>query len=79
MACSGEGKSRLQIAAAEGQINLKEGAGMAVEGDAVAEHEEVQKQEISAAEDWDAPGEPQDLSSLSAQTEWLNSQQPMVR
>jgi len=52
---------------------------MAVEGDAVAEHEEVQKQEISAAEDWDAPGEPQDLSSLSAQTEWLNSQQPMVR
>ena len=32
----------------------------------------------STMEAWDAPGEPGDLSSLSAQTEWLN-QQPMVR
>ena len=31
----------------------------------------------STMEAWDAPGEPGDLSSLSAQTEWLN-QQPRV-
>ena len=46
---------------------------MAAEGEA-PEHEEGQQ---GVAEDWDAPGEPGDLSSLSAQTEWLN-QQPMV-
>jgi hypothetical protein len=47
---------------------------MAAEGEA-PEQEEGQQ---GVAEDWDAPGEPGDLSSLSAQTEWLN-QQPMVR
>ena len=46
---------------------------MAAEGEA-PEQEEGQQ---GVAEDWDAPGEPGDLSSLSAQTEWLN-QQPMV-
>ena len=46
---------------------------MAAEGEA-PEQEDGQQ---GVAEDWDAPGEPGDLSSLSAQTEWLN-QQPRV-
>ena len=51
---------------------------MAAEGEAT-EHEEPQRQEFGGTEGWDDPGgEPGDLSSLSAQTEWLN-QQPMVR
>ena len=52
---------------------------MAAEGEATGggEHEGAQQQDFGAAEDWDAPGEPGDLSSLSAQTEWLN-QQPTV-
>jgi hypothetical protein len=50
---------------------------MAAEGEAT-EHEEPQQQEFGGTEAWDDPGgEPGDLSSLSAQTEWLN-QQPMV-
>jgi hypothetical protein len=49
---------------------------MAAEPEAL-EQDEGQQQDFGAAEDWDAPGEPGDLSSLSAQTEWLN-QPPMV-
>eukprot|EP00960_Hanusia_phi_P033570 750519-Hanusia_phi.AAC.2 len=33
---------------------------------------------VGDGEDWDAPGEPSELSTLSAQTEWMN-QQSMVR
>jgi len=52
---------------------------MAAEGEA-PEQEEPQQQEFGGTEaGWDDPGgEPGDLSSLSAQTEWLNQQQPMV-
>ena len=48
---------------------------MAAEGEA-PEHEEPQQQEFAGTEaGWDDPGgEPGDLSSLSAQTEWLNQQ-----
>ena len=46
----------------------------------VTEHDQEAPQQVDFGDvqDWDAPGEPGDLSSLSAQTEWLN-QQPMVQ
>lgn len=50
---------------------------MAAEVEATENEQEAQQPDFVQGEDWDAPGEPGDLSSLSAQTEWLN-QQPMV-
>ncbi len=49
---------------------------MAPEGEGATAQGESEET-FGDGEDWDAPGEPGDLSALSAQTEWLN-QQSMV-
>lgn len=51
---------------------------MAPEGEgATAQGEE--QETFGDGEDWDAPGEPGDLSALSAQTEWLKQQSMVSR